>query len=294
MPQVHKETITAVPNSVQSRTNVEIEIYGMEGIPQKDQEEHAKKVRDHGGPKGKRQRTDDSDDSDDSDDDTTQFGMPGQMPFPGMGMPPMGMPGMMGPMGGMMGPMGPMGGPMGMPGPNRWPMPNQRMMGPMGMMGGPMGPFPPQMGPGGPMGPNMGPGGPGMMPGNMPNMTGPPGGPFNAVGNISGNSGNTPNQDEDGSSDQSNQPPPMPKPLFPAASNIQQQNKAETLSSGDTSKSSSAGPKSISSNSNLMHPDDEDVSLEEIRGKMQQYRGPPKKMMPPPMQSSYQSRGSVY
>lgn len=37
--QVHKETIDAVPNAIPGRTDIELEIYGMEGIPEKDMEE---------------------------------------------------------------------------------------------------------------------------------------------------------------------------------------------------------------------------------------------------------------
>ena len=37
--QVHKETITAIPNSLPNRGDPEIEIYGMEGIPEKDLKE---------------------------------------------------------------------------------------------------------------------------------------------------------------------------------------------------------------------------------------------------------------
>lgn len=33
--QVHKETIDAVPNAIPGRTDIELEIYGMEGIPEK-------------------------------------------------------------------------------------------------------------------------------------------------------------------------------------------------------------------------------------------------------------------
>ena len=32
--QVHKETLDKVPNSAPGRGNIEIEIYGMEGIPE--------------------------------------------------------------------------------------------------------------------------------------------------------------------------------------------------------------------------------------------------------------------
>lgn len=37
--QVHKETIDSVPNAIPGRTDIELEIYGMEGIPDKDMQE---------------------------------------------------------------------------------------------------------------------------------------------------------------------------------------------------------------------------------------------------------------
>lgn len=40
--QVHKEAIDKVPNSLPNRSNIEIEIYGMEGIPPEDIREHEK------------------------------------------------------------------------------------------------------------------------------------------------------------------------------------------------------------------------------------------------------------
>lgn len=40
--QVHKESIDKVPNSLPNRSNIEIEIYGMEGIPSDDIREHEK------------------------------------------------------------------------------------------------------------------------------------------------------------------------------------------------------------------------------------------------------------
>jgi hypothetical protein len=40
--QVHKETVDRVPNSVKGRDNIDIEIYGMENIPEKDLIEHEK------------------------------------------------------------------------------------------------------------------------------------------------------------------------------------------------------------------------------------------------------------
>lgn len=38
--QVHKETIDKVPNSFPNRSNIEIEIFGMDGIPPEDLKEH--------------------------------------------------------------------------------------------------------------------------------------------------------------------------------------------------------------------------------------------------------------
>lgn len=39
---MHKEAIDKVPNSLPNRSNIEIEIYGMEGIPPEDVREHEK------------------------------------------------------------------------------------------------------------------------------------------------------------------------------------------------------------------------------------------------------------
>jgi hypothetical protein len=38
--QVHKQTIDKVPNAQPNRSNIEIEIYGMEGIPDQDLKDH--------------------------------------------------------------------------------------------------------------------------------------------------------------------------------------------------------------------------------------------------------------
>ena len=288
---------------MQGRSDVEIEIYGMEGIPEKDQEEHAKKMRD-GGPKSKRAKNDESSDESSDDNDSTNRFMGAGMGFPGMGMPVMGMPGMMpgGPMGmNMMGmPMGNMGmpmGPMGMNNPMRWPMPNQGMMGP-----GPMGPMPPGPIPPGPMRPGaMGPG-----PVGGPNVMGPvrppisesntaPGGGMSQQAN---HPTSTNNNDSDAHrSEERNTASNVPKPLFPAASNIQQKNR-NNQAEGDGSAGLS-GPKSLSSTSKLMHPDDEELSLEEIRSRTPKYQNPQKKVAPPlgspPLHgSNYHSRGPSY
>ena len=38
--QVHRQTIVKVPNALPYRNNIEIEIYGMEGIPEQDLKDH--------------------------------------------------------------------------------------------------------------------------------------------------------------------------------------------------------------------------------------------------------------
>ncbi|CAF1175393.1 unnamed protein product [Rotaria sp. Silwood1] len=42
--QVHKENIDKVPNAIKGRDNIEIEIYGMEGIPEEDLRAHEKRL----------------------------------------------------------------------------------------------------------------------------------------------------------------------------------------------------------------------------------------------------------
>ncbi|KAK9752180.1 hypothetical protein QE152_g4387 [Popillia japonica] len=90
--QVHKEAIDKVPNSLPNRSNIEIEIYGMEGIPSSDLKEH------------ERQKVGTRGDSDDDDDEPaikkpkpegllgTAPGVSVQGMVPGMMPPPMGMP----------------------------------------------------------------------------------------------------------------------------------------------------------------------------------------------------------
>ncbi|XP_076324693.1 BUB3-interacting and GLEBS motif-containing protein ZNF207-like isoform X2 [Tachypleus tridentatus] len=91
--QVHKETIDKVPNALPNRNNVDIEIYGMEGIPEEDIREHERQ----------RQSGLISDEGSDSDvsksffNTTVAGGLNAPMP-PGV-MPPM--PGIMPPMPGM-------------------------------------------------------------------------------------------------------------------------------------------------------------------------------------------------
>ena len=50
---MHKETIDKVPNSLPNRSDIEIEIYGMEGIPEDDLLEHERLKTGKTGPPGK-------------------------------------------------------------------------------------------------------------------------------------------------------------------------------------------------------------------------------------------------
>ncbi|XP_011192459.2 BUB3-interacting and GLEBS motif-containing protein ZNF207 isoform X1 [Zeugodacus cucurbitae] len=109
--QVHKETVDKVPNSLPNRSNIEIEIFGMDGIPTEDVREHERQK--NGG-------------KSDSDDDEPAAKKKVEIPLtapPPMMMPPNMMPPMMGqfaPMGMManmppMAPMPPFLGPGGIP-----------------------------------------------------------------------------------------------------------------------------------------------------------------------------------
>ncbi|KAJ8318542.1 LOW QUALITY PROTEIN: hypothetical protein KUTeg_003633 [Tegillarca granosa] len=95
--QVHKEKIDRIPNSLPGRNSVEVEIYGMEGIPEADVQEHEKQKLEQ--PPNKKMR------EDDNDEDSN--GPPGP-PFMN-GMPPHQMPGPMGPMGHLLHHQGPLG-----------------------------------------------------------------------------------------------------------------------------------------------------------------------------------------
>lgn len=106
--QVHKEAIDKVPNSMPNRSNIEIEIYGMEGIPAADLKEHERQKQ--GGP--------DSDDDEPLPKRIKPEGLlgtaPGTIPSPGLVpglMPPTLHPGMAAgiPMGHLLGPMGHLG-----------------------------------------------------------------------------------------------------------------------------------------------------------------------------------------
>jgi len=90
--QVHKDTIDKVPNSLPNRGNIEIEIYGMEGIPDADVKEHERQKGaggdDDDEPAFKRAKSD----SPATMAPTPPAAGPGMMPgmMPGMPRPPFG------------------------------------------------------------------------------------------------------------------------------------------------------------------------------------------------------------
>ncbi|XP_037042215.1 BUB3-interacting and GLEBS motif-containing protein ZNF207 isoform X2 [Bradysia coprophila] len=120
--QVHKETIDKVPNSFPNRSNIEIEIFGMDGIPPEDLKEHERQKTGSGG----RSDSDDDEPASKRAKPEVNLGMP---PQPTMMMPNMMPPHMMGQYGHMpMMPMGPM--PPYMANPQQMQMMQQMMGGP--------------------------------------------------------------------------------------------------------------------------------------------------------------------
>lgn len=65
--QVHKETIDAVPNAIPGRTDIELEIYGMEGIPEKIWMKEDDFLNKNTSRESKKKQQDDSDEYDDDD-----------------------------------------------------------------------------------------------------------------------------------------------------------------------------------------------------------------------------------
>ncbi|XP_039194967.1 BUB3-interacting and GLEBS motif-containing protein ZNF207 isoform X9 [Crotalus tigris] len=93
--QVHKETIDAVPNAIPGRTDIELEIYGMEGIPEKDMDERRRLLEQK--TQAESQKKKQQDDSDEYDDDessaSTSFQAQPVQPQQGY-IPPMAQPGL--------------------------------------------------------------------------------------------------------------------------------------------------------------------------------------------------------
>jgi len=255
--QVHKEPIDVIPNSAPNRGDTEIEIYGMEGIPEKDMEEKRKQT--------KYRRGSDESDSDEDEQDKKKgknnaLAMPGMMPMMGMPMNMMGMP---------------------------MPMP---------MMGMPHG-MPPGMMPPGMMPPGMGmpPGMPPMMPGQMPGM--PPPMPMPVMPPQAPPVAPPPGALPVASSAApiTSVAPPSAgatRPLFPAAAAVQDPVKTSGPVGADFKPlnappgATSSGPTKtvsryvvptaatiplVSATSKIIHPD-EDNSLEELKSRLEKYQ----------------------
>lgn len=118
--KVHKEAIDKVPNSLPNRSNIEIEIYGMEGIPPNDAKEH-ERLR-NGGRPGSPSSGEDEPAQKKQKPEGLLGSAPGAMST-GSSM----MPGMM---------QGMQGHP-GMPQMGQYPPPMHHMMGPLGHVGPP-------------------------------------------------------------------------------------------------------------------------------------------------------------
>lgn len=219
----------------------------MEGIPPADMQAHQLKLANRSGPKNKKRKQEESD-SDEEELSIPNF-MTGQLMssmMPGFG-PMMGGSNMLrGPNSNMQWPgmmnnngfRGPMPGPMGMGGPMMRPPgpPHMAMIqGPMGMPPRPRGFMPPNKRPMG-----------------IPQHHG---NPIPDATVIHGNNEEVKLE---------------PKPLFPAASNIQV--KEEVKQVEEKTKMFAAGPKMLSATTELMHPGDEHLSLEEIRMNSEKYK----------------------
>ncbi|XP_054937073.1 LOW QUALITY PROTEIN: BUB3-interacting and GLEBS motif-containing protein ZNF207-like [Physeter macrocephalus] len=94
--QVHKETIDAVPNAIPGRTDIELEIYGMEGIPEKDMDERRQLLEQKTQAESqKKKQPEDSDEYDDDDDSAASTSFQPQPVQPQQGyIPPMALPGL--------------------------------------------------------------------------------------------------------------------------------------------------------------------------------------------------------
>lgn len=296
--QVHKETIDGVPNAIPGRTDIELEIYGMEGIPEKDMEERRRVLEQKNQEtQKKKQNQDDSDEYDDDDEPGPSFQQPAAgQPQAGY-IPPMTQPGMP-----------PGSGAPGIP-PGSYSGIPPMMPGVPPMMPG-MPPVMPGMPPGMiPMGRMMppGPGMPPMMPGVPPGMPPPvahrPGITHMAQVPPAANvltrpvvpAATAPSAQPDvtkplfpsaGQSQQtmsgSPHPPPSTssepsKPTFPAYTQATAAVASPNAGSSTVSKppstvtSKPATLTTSSATSKLIHPD-EDISLEELRAQLPRYQ----------------------
>lgn len=282
--QVHKETIDKVPNAIPGRTNIELEIYGMEGIPEADTKEHERQLNASGGKSRGASNTAGDSDSDDEGPSsssstpapkpqatTAPAGIPppGFVPMPMMpGIPPL-------PMGHMM-PMGPaLPGMMGMMRPPLLPMMPMPGMPPAPVPHGwppappaparPAAPVPPAAPAGAPPGPSR--------------MLFPAAASVEVAARMPA------------STSAASEPPkeistaaPL-RPTFPAYSAPSSSSSEATASTTAVTSASTPVRKiefAASSTSKLIHPDD-DISLEELRAQMPKYKTPVKTSVSAPV-----------
>ncbi|GMS97041.1 hypothetical protein PENTCL1PPCAC_19215 [Pristionchus entomophagus] len=253
--QVHKETIDKIPGAVVGRDSTEVEIYGMQGIPD-DATRGGFEFEDMGGA-AKRPRMD-------------MMGMPpgmgGMMPgmHGGGGGPPVaGMPGGAPPFPGM-----PPFGMHGMP-----PFPPRKFIPDPGMPGMPPPPFMPPgfMGgrPGGPPGAPWGPPGGGPMgppPPGFPGRMGMPGMPPMPQPHISGQS-TVPSSYSDRTAQERSDRAPIPEGPLSLGGGGGYDNgavKHEVKHEGDSDWASKTSSQ-LSAKIRIVHPDDHSISLEERR-----------------------------
>ncbi|XP_017548574.1 BUB3-interacting and GLEBS motif-containing protein ZNF207b [Pygocentrus nattereri] len=286
--QVHKETIDGVPNAIPGRTDIELEIYGMEGIPEKDVQERRRVLEQKSQESQKRkQNQDDSDeDEDEGEAGPSSFQQAAAQPQAAY-MPPMAQPGVP-PVAAGLPPANYSGMPPMMPGvPPMMPGMPPAMPGlPPGMM-----PIAGMM----PPGPGMPPMMPGMPPGMPPQVARPgmppmapaapvmaPGVPARPAGPVAQSAAAKPLFPSAVQAQQTVSGPPStsaepPKPTFPAYT----QPSATSSPAGPASSTVAKPPATVSSKpatlstssatSKLMHPD-EDISLEERRAHLPRYQ----------------------
>uniref|UniRef100_A0A8C2JC12 Zinc finger protein 207, a n=1 Tax=Cyprinus carpio TaxID=7962 RepID=A0A8C2JC12_CYPCA len=253
------ETIDGVPNAIPGRTDIELEIYGMEGIPEKDVEERRRVLEQKTQDNQKKKQQDDSDEDDDDEEAGPSFQQPVTTVQPQGAYVPMTQPGMA-------------------------PVPAPGIMMPMSGMMPPTHGMPPMM--------------PGMPPGLPPHMGHHPGIPHMAQAPptstrpaVPATTVSTPQpsvskplfpsagqvqQAGSGVAVSSSAPPSAaPKPTFPAYPQSSATAAANTSSTvakpGTPVRSKPATLTTTSATSKLIHPD-EDISLEELRAQLPRYQ----------------------
>ncbi|XP_044015047.1 BUB3-interacting and GLEBS motif-containing protein ZNF207-like isoform X2 [Aphidius gifuensis] len=241
--QVHKEAIDKVPNSLPNRSNIEIEIYGMEGIPPNDAKEH-ERLRNGGRPGSPSS----------GEDEPVQKKM---KPEGLLGSAPGAMSTSTGMMPGVM--QGMQRQHHGMPQMGQYPPPmHHHMMGHMGHMGQPF------------MGPGMMQGMPGMPPVSNASMPGRPLFPSAIVSSAATSISNNLSMHGSSITSMAGSSIGPVKPTFPAYGS----NESTVSSTNNTTNNNEQKVNLIATTgaaSKIIHPP-EDLSLEEIRARLPKYQ----------------------